>query len=112
MAIQTSPSTAPNTEVTFPVTGMTCASCVRRIEKALSKVDGVQDASVNLATERAKVVFDASLTSVDQMRAAVQKAGYTVGALAQPAPASTTPANDSAAPAEYAHDLERQRELD
>ena len=34
-----------------PVTGMTCAACVRRVEKALSKVDGVSEASVNLATE-------------------------------------------------------------
>ena len=44
-------------EITLPITGMTCASCVRRIEKALAKVDGVQDASVNLATERAKVTY-------------------------------------------------------
>ncbi len=41
-------------ELTLPVTGMTCASCVRRIEKALTKVAGVQEANVNLATERAK----------------------------------------------------------
>ena len=60
MAIQTDPSTTPNTEVTFPVTGMTCASCVRRIEKALNKVEGVNEASVNLAAEKAKVVYDAS----------------------------------------------------
>ncbi|MDP8923303.1 MAG: heavy-metal-associated domain-containing protein, partial [Chloroflexota bacterium] len=45
-------------EVTFPVTGMTCASCVRRIEKRLGKVAGVADASVNLATEKARVVYD------------------------------------------------------
>ena len=48
----------PATEVTFPVTGMTCASCVRRIEKALGRVDGVAEANVNLATEKAHVVFD------------------------------------------------------
>jgi P-type Cu+ transporter len=40
-------------EVTFPVTGMTCASCVRRIEKGLARVPGVREAEVNLATERA-----------------------------------------------------------
>jgi len=39
-------------EVTVPVTGMTCASCVRRVEKALGKVEGVRQASVNLATSR------------------------------------------------------------
>ena len=42
------------------VTGMTCASCVRRIEKALGRVDGVAEANVNLATEQAHVVFDPS----------------------------------------------------
>ena len=61
-------------EVTFPVTGMTCASCVRRIEKALGKVQGVQEASVNLATEKARVVFDPETASLEQMRAAVEKA--------------------------------------
>jgi P-type Cu+ transporter len=76
-------------EVTFPVTGMTCASCVRRIEKALSKVQGVQEATVNLATERAKVVFDPTLVELGQLTGAVEKAGYEVGAL---------PSADGAAP--------------
>ena len=66
------------TEVTFPVTGMTCASCVRRIEKALGRVDGVRDASVNLATEKATVVYDPHVASPERMRAAVEKAGYGV----------------------------------
>ena len=57
-------------EVTFPVTGMTCASCVRRIEKALVKVDGVQTASVNLATEKAKVAYDPAVASPERLRAA------------------------------------------
>ena len=65
-------------EITLPVTGMTCASCVRRIEKALAKVDGVQDASVNLATERAKVTYDADAVTLEQMKAAVEKVGYGV----------------------------------
>ncbi|MDQ3541886.1 MAG: cation transporter, partial [Chloroflexota bacterium] len=42
-------------ETSFPVEGMTCAACVRRVERALTKVDGVESASVNLATERASV---------------------------------------------------------
>ena len=62
------------------VQGMTCASCVRRVEKALKKVDGVHDASVNLATEKARVVFDPETTSVEQLRAAVDRAGYRLGA--------------------------------
>jgi Cu+-exporting ATPase len=69
---------------------MTCASCVRRIEKALSKVDGVQDVSVNLATERAKVTFDSDATTLDQLKAVVEKAGYGVREL--PTDEATTPA--------------------
>jgi Cu+-exporting ATPase len=119
MAVRTDPSSIASTEVTFPVTGMTCASCVRRIEKALNRVGGVQEASVNLATEKAKVVFDPTVASVDLMRAAVQKAGYSVGELPQssaPTVASATPGALSTqkpvAPTEDAHDLERQREID
>src|SRR6266508_1176279 len=80
-------------EVTFPVTGMTCASCVRRIEKALNKVDGVEQASVNLATEKATVRYDSAVTSTAQMQAAVEKAGYGVREIPTPpiAPPSTSP---------------------
>ncbi|MGH2446531.1 MAG: heavy-metal-associated domain-containing protein, partial [Candidatus Limnocylindria bacterium] len=45
-------------ELTLPVLGMTCASCVNRIERFLSGADGVAEANVNLATERATVRFD------------------------------------------------------
>ena len=55
---------------------MTCASCVRRIEKALSKVEGVSEASVNLATEKARVVFDPAVASLDQLKGAVEKADH------------------------------------
>ena len=56
---------------------MTCASCVRRIEKALGKLDGVSDARVNLATEVASITYDPELLTVDDLTAAVTKAGYT-----------------------------------
>ncbi len=80
-------------ELTFPVTGMTCASCVRRIEKALGKVEGVADASVNLATEKAQVVFDPVIAGREQFGAAVERAGYKVRALeALPAQAGAAPA--------------------
>ena len=84
-------------EASFDIAGMTCASCVARVEKALRAVPGVQDASVNLATERASVRGSASS---DAILAAVQKAGYEA-ALVQahkpqahkpPAPASGLPA--------------------
>src|SRR5438034_652842 len=69
------------TEVMFPVTGMTCASCVRRIERRLGKVEGVQQTSVNLATEKARVIYDPSLVGIPDLVAAVEKAGYGVGEL-------------------------------
>lgn len=56
---------------------MTCASCVLRVEKALKAVDGVQDATVNLATEKVSVSA-ASSVAASQLAAAVQKAGYDV----------------------------------
>ncbi len=59
--------------LTLPIDGMTCASCVRRVEKALRAVPGVQDARVNLATEAASVAGTAPLAA---LQAAVQKAGY------------------------------------
>ena len=51
---------------TVPVEGMTCASCVARVEKALKKVDGVQEANVNLATEKVALLFDESKTNLDR----------------------------------------------
>jgi Cu+-exporting ATPase len=59
------------------VQGMTCASCVRRVERALSAVPGVERAAVNLATEEATVsLADPAEASVEAMQAAVDRAGY------------------------------------
>ena len=62
---------------TFDIGGMTCAACVRRIEKALLKVEGVTDARVNLATEAASVTFAPGVVAVDDLTGAITKAGYT-----------------------------------
>jgi Cu+-exporting ATPase len=59
------------------IEGMTCASCVGRVEKALAKVPGVRQASVNLATERAQVVHLAGAVCAADLEAAVERAGYT-----------------------------------
>ena len=64
-------------EVELPIEGMTCASCVARVERALRKVRGVVDASVNLATERARVTT-AGEVPVSALLAAVADAGYSV----------------------------------
>jgi Cu+-exporting ATPase len=65
-------------QVTLPIQGMTCASCVVHVEGGLNGVDGVEKATVNLANERATVQFDPDKTSVDQMVAAVREVGYDV----------------------------------
>ena len=71
------PPVDPTTSFRFGVTGMTCASCVGRVEKALAQVPGVLTASVNLATETAAVTTDGS-PSAAMLAAAVEKAGYGV----------------------------------
>ena len=58
------------------VGGMTCASCSARVERALRKVPGVQDATVNLATESARITFAADQTMDARLRRAVRDAGY------------------------------------
>ncbi|WP_315138069.1 heavy metal translocating P-type ATPase [Achromobacter marplatensis] len=70
-------ATADSTAISLPIEGMTCASCVGRVEKALKAVPGVHKASVNLATERADITFDGTPNVVAAVQA-VQKAGYAV----------------------------------
>ena len=69
------PETSGQRVITLGVEGMTCASCVARVEKKLSKLDGVS-ASVNLATETARVTAPAGISD-DDLLAAVARAGYT-----------------------------------
>jgi P-type Cu+ transporter len=66
----------PTAEQTLDIGGMTCASCVGRVQKALTRVDGVIDASVNLATETATVTLDPERATVEALTSAVEKAGY------------------------------------
>ena len=66
------------TTIELPVTGMTCASCVARTERALGKVAGVDKVAVNLATERATVTFDPHAVLTGDIVAAVEDAGYGV----------------------------------
>ncbi|MHB8992528.1 MAG: heavy metal translocating P-type ATPase, partial [Chloroflexota bacterium] len=61
---------------TLEITGMTCASCSGRVERALRALPGVDAANVNLATEKATVVFQPSLASMVDFRRAIEEAGY------------------------------------
>ncbi|WP_335933874.1 heavy metal translocating P-type ATPase, partial [Streptomyces sp. PTD5-9] len=73
-------------EVELAIGGMTCASCAARIEKKLNRMDGVE-ATVNYATEKAKVSFRDADVSVRDLIATVEKTGYTAHEPAPPAPA-------------------------
>jgi P-type Cu+ transporter len=69
-------STPHSHVVSLPVEGMTCASCVARVEKALKKVDGVTEANVNLATEKVVLSFDEQKTDLHKLATVVEEVGY------------------------------------
>ncbi|MEW6113967.1 MAG: copper ion binding protein, partial [Thermodesulfobacteriota bacterium] len=71
---------------TFHIQGMSCASCVRRVEKGLADLKGVTSASVNLATEKATVEYDPETITPDTLYRRVEEIGYHAKPLGQPAP--------------------------
>jgi Cu+-exporting ATPase len=62
--------------IDIPVAGMTCASCVRRVERALEKKQGVAEASVNFAAEKASLTYDPAATSPGELVGTIRDAGY------------------------------------
>jgi P-type Cu+ transporter len=92
-------------QLTLTVEGMTCASCVRRVERALARVPGVEEAVVNLATETATVALDPARATRADLEAAVERAGYHPGA--EPA---TGPAANATEPVDEREERQR-REL-
>ncbi len=62
--------------LTFPVEGMTCASCVARVEKSIRKIEGIKNVSVNLATEKATFEFEDGKVNVKDVADIVEEAGY------------------------------------
>lgn len=75
-AVREAGYTPVETQVRLSVQGMTCASCVGRVERALQRVPGVLEASVNLATEQATVRYVPAMTDADALVVAVADAGY------------------------------------
>jgi len=63
-------------QTTLQITGMTCAACANRIEKGLNKLDGVAEANVNFALERANVNYNPSKVNVNKLEETIQKLGY------------------------------------
>ena len=62
----------------LPVTGMTCANCVATVERSVRKLDGIQEANVNFASEKLTLTYDDSLLKPGDIIARVRKAGYDV----------------------------------
>lgn len=93
-AARTAAATGTTSEVELLIGGMTCASCAARVEKKLNRMDGVS-ATVNFATEKAKVAF-ADGVQVADLIATVEKTGYTAE---EPPPPRPAPATEPQAPA-------------
>ncbi len=62
--------------VSLPVEGMTCASCVARVEKSVKKLEGVEDVNVNLATEKVSLAFNENKLTIADIKKVVDEAGY------------------------------------
>ena len=62
----------------YPVQGMSCASCVANVDRALGKLDGIESAQVNFATEKVRVVFDPDKITPEKMAEEVKRIGYTL----------------------------------
>ncbi|MEL6271767.1 MAG: heavy metal translocating P-type ATPase, partial [Chloroflexota bacterium] len=69
-------------QIELPITGMTCAMCVKNVERGLSKQDGVSEAVVNFATEHATVNYNPAAVNVGELVARVEKSGYGVATAA------------------------------
>ena len=70
---------SPNSQITLPITGMTCAACVSHVSDALGDINGVESVSVNLATEKASLELRSDAVDLSTLTGAVEDAGYGVG---------------------------------
>ena len=75
---------APTAEIQLPIEGMSCASCVNRIERYLRRTPGVAEANVNLATEVATVRYVPEMAGLDEIARAIEAAGYEIRHLPEP----------------------------
>ena len=71
-------SNSSNSHLSLSVTGMSCASCANSVETLLNKVSGVEQATVNLALEKADISFDANTTNAARLSEAIKAGGYGV----------------------------------
>lgn len=92
--------------LTLPVEGMTCASCVARVEKALKKVEGVNNVNVNFATEKVTLTFNEDLVDITKLNNVVEDAGYK---LIIPVKEEITASTKDNAETEIPEDLNRKK---
>jgi P-type Cu+ transporter len=85
VATPTTTAAASSAEIQLPIEGMSCASCVNRIERFLRKTPGVAEASVNLATETATIRYLPEVAGLDELARAIEAAGYDVREVPKPA---------------------------
>ena len=97
---------SPSAEIQLPIEGMSCASCVNRIERFLRKTPGVAEANVNLATEVATITYLPEIAGLDELARAIEAAGYEVRQL----PKSTSGGQASLVEEADAEAAERARE--
>ncbi|MCX8007913.1 MAG: heavy metal translocating P-type ATPase [Coriobacteriia bacterium] len=102
-------ATTGKARVTLAVTGMTCASCAAVIEKVVGRLEGVEDVAVNLANETAVVAFDPARLGVDDLIAAVRRAGY--DAAVRPEAATVLEGDDAQRAAQREHERRQVRLL-
>jgi Cu+-exporting ATPase len=101
---------APAAEIQLPIEGMSCASCVNRIERYLRKTPGVAEANVNLATEVATITYLPEIAGFDELARAIEAAGYEVRPMPETADGSRASLVEEA-DAEAAERAREQRSL-
>ena len=65
-----------NKSINLKIEGMTCASCAKAVERVVKKLDGINDINVNIATDKANIVYNPSKVKLSQIKGAIEKAGY------------------------------------
>ena len=94
---ESEPGVAADDLLSLSVSGMTCASCVARVERFVGRMDGVNSVAVNLTTERAEIALDSNAaTTVDDVIAVIKKAGYEANQIKQSQQLSSSGAADVA----------------
>ena len=111
-ALEPTAQEADAVECTLEIGGMTCASCVGRVQKALTRADGVVTAAVNLAMETATVTYDPGTVDLTALTKAVERAGYTATPRHSPDPDATQSGGPAPTGGSTVDDLDARRDTE